>query len=132
MIQRKFHQTKINKKRWKTTENHNILHENFFKASENVWSEFLCWLLHLQKLEGLIFKFLHSLHNRGCFQKNVNSATVVKARRLFFFLFTCKICHAKKIEISSTQKLLLLRGNRCTLVYIENLIFQVVLSWNVF
>ena len=57
-----------------------------------------------QKLKGNIFKVPYNLH-RDCFQKNVISGMVVKARKLFFFeLFIYVICDAQKVKLSLTLK----------------------------
>ena len=75
-----------------------------------------CYMNKNLQLETWIYKVLYNLH-KGCFQKNLKCSTMVKVRKpKLFVLFSYVIPHAEKSYNCATQ--ILLRGNRCTLLYI--------------
>ena len=86
----------------KNRENLKIPQWNFFQM---VWNRVDCVFVMIathkkkfsQKLEGENFKVEYNLH-RGCFQKNVNSLTMVKAKKLFILQFIYVISHLQKMD----------------------------------
>ena len=99
---------KISEKLKKSTENQKQsslkLSLNCLKKRRIFFCNDTCTKIFSQNLEGRIFKVPYNSH-RGGFQKNEISGTVVKARKLIFFVLSLNmIGHAQKVKLSLTSQ----------------------------